>query len=209
MGPRGKAPPARPGSRAGTAKVRGGKRPPPPAELAPDILTARAMEGNTEAFLALVRFHSTFDPMPLSPGLLRKSEIGEAALARLLPRLKRKEDGLLRPFPSVDMMFWGEAWVQEALGRLMWKRRGGRSVPNEAFIRRLWDASREGAALQLKIYRKAGVTPAAWVRVKAPHFANLGLSDVQMLRIARAEGCRFDEEPFLRAVRRFRRDAGL
>ena len=59
--------------------------------------------------------------------------------------------------------------------------------------------------LQLRIYRRAAVTPSAWIRVKYPHFANLGLSDTQMLKIARAEGCRFEEPAFLAAVRRFSR----
>lgn len=53
------------------------------------------------------------------------------------------------------------------------------------------------------------MAPAAWVRVKYPHFANIGLTDVQMLKIARAEGCGFEEEAFLRAVRRFRRAGGI
>jgi hypothetical protein len=42
------------------------------------------------------------------------------------------------------------------------------------------------------------------VRVKYPHFANLGLTDAQVLKVARAEGCRFEEETFLRAIRRFK-----
>jgi len=58
--------------------------------------------------------------------------------------------------------------------------------------------------LQLKIYKKTHVTPSAWVRVKYPHFANLGLTDAQVLKVARAEGCDFEEESFLRAVRKFR-----
>jgi hypothetical protein len=49
------------------------------------------------------------------------------------------------------------------------------------------------------------VTPSAWVRVKYLHFANLGLKDIQMLKIARAEGCKFEEPEFLAAVRRFTR----
>lgn len=173
--------------------------------LSPDRLTARAKQGDERAFLALVRFHSTFNPIPLTPDLLRASGIDEVTTTRLSGRLQRKEDRLLRPFPGIDMMFWGEEWVQETLKRFLWRKRGGRAVPNGAFLKRLWDASREGAMLQLRIYRKASVTPAAWVRVKAPHFANLGLTDAQMLRIARAEGCRFEEKAFLSAVKRFRK----
>jgi hypothetical protein len=40
--------------------------------------------------------------------------------------------------------------------------------------------------------------------VKYPHFANLGLSESQMLKMARAEGCDFGEEAFYRAVRSYR-----
>ncbi|NNG46903.1 MAG: hypothetical protein HKM86_07300 [Deltaproteobacteria bacterium] len=87
----------------------------------------------------------------------------------------------------------------------MWRTRGGKKVPNEAFLRRLWEASSEGAILQLRIYRKATVTPSAWVRVKYLHFTNLGLTDMQMLKIARAEGCKFEEPEFLAAIRRFTR----
>jgi len=173
--------------------------------LAPDRLTARAKRGDEEAFLALVRFHSTFNPIPLTPDLLLASGIDEVTRARISGRLQRKEDRLLRPFPGIDMMFWGEEWVQETLHRFLWRKRGGRNLPNGAFLERLWGASREGAMLQLRIYRKANVTPAAWVRVKAPHFVNLGLTDAQMLRIARAEGCRFEEKAFLSAVNRFRK----
>lgn len=173
--------------------------------MTPDRLTARAKQGDEEAFLALVRFHSTFNPIPLTPDLLRASGLDEITRARLSGRLQRKEDRLLRPFPGIDMMFWGETWVQETLHRFLWRKRGGRTIPNGAFLERLWDASREGAMLQLRIYRKAAVTPAAWVRVKAPHFMNLGLTDAQMLRIARAEGCRFEEKAFLSAVKRFRK----
>ncbi len=120
-------------------------------------------------------------------------------------RLKRKEDRLLRPFPSIDLVFWGEEWVQKALDRFLWIRRGREKVPNAAFLRRLWGASSEGAMLQLRIYKKTAVTPSAWIRVKYPHFANLGLSDSQILKVARAEGCRFKEKEFLEAVRRFSR----
>jgi len=178
-----------------------------PEEAGPDqdLLTARAKRGDEEAFLALVRFHSTFNPMPLTPELLLASGIDKVTRTRLTGRLKRKEDRLLRPFPGIDMVFWGEDWVQETLHRFLWRRRGGRTLPNGAFLKRLWDASREGAMLQLRIYRKAAVTPGAWVRVKAPHFANLGLTDAQMLRIARAEGCRFEEKAFLSAAKRFRK----
>lgn len=174
--------------------------------LTPDRLTARAKQGDEEAFLALVRFHSTFNPIPLTPDLLLASGLDESTRTRLSGRLQRKEDRLLRPFPGIDMMFWGEKWVQETLHRFLWRKRGGgRALPNGAFLERLWDASREGAMLQLRIYRKANVTPSAWVRVKAPHFTNLGLTDVQMLRIARAEGCRFEEKAFRSAVKRFRK----
>ncbi|MDH3382931.1 MAG: hypothetical protein OEM42_02600, partial [Deltaproteobacteria bacterium] len=124
---------------------------------------------------------------------------------RLGGRLKRKEDRLLRPFPGIDMMFWGEEWVQKTLDSFMWRKRGGKKVLNEAFLKKLWEASNEGAILQLRIYRRATVTPSAWIRVKYPHFANLGLSEAQMLKIARAEGCRFEEPEFLAAVRRFSR----
>jgi len=171
----------------------------------PDRLSAKAMEGDEPAFLALVRFHSTFNPAPLTPELLLVSGLDNATRERLAGRLKRKEDSLLRPFPSVDMVFWGEEWVQKAMDRFLWQRRGGKRTPNAAFLRRLWEASSEGAMLQLRIYKKAAVTPSAWVRVKYPHFANLGLSDSQMLKIARAEGCRFGVREFLAAVRRFNR----
>lgn len=173
--------------------------------LPQDRLTARAKEGDEEAFLSLVRFHSTFNPIPITPELLLTSGIDDITRGRLSGRLQRKEDRLLRPFPGIDMMFWGEDWVQETLRRFLWRKRGGRTLPNGAFLKRLWDASREGATLQLRIYRKAYVAPAAWIRVKAPHFVNLGLTDAQMLRIARAEGCRFGEKAFLSAVRRFRK----
>jgi len=175
------------------------------SEPTPDRLSAQAMDGDETAFLALVRFHSTFNPVPLTPELLLASGIDIVTRERLAGRLKRKEDRLLRPFPTIDMVFWGEEWVQKTLDRFMWKRRGGKKTPNEAFLRRLWEASSEGAMLQLRIYRKAAVTPSAWVRVKYPHFANLGLSDGQMLKIARAEGCRFEEPEFLSAIRRFNR----
>lgn len=180
-----------------------GKRKDP--EPTPDRLTIQAMEGDESAFLALVRFHSTFNPVPLTPELLLVSGLDIVTREQLTGRLKRKEDRLLRPFPSIDMVFWGEEWVQKALDRFMWKRIAGKKVPNEAFLKRLWEASSEGAMLQLRIYRKASVTPSAWIRVKYPHFANLGLSDVQMLKIARAEGCKFEEPEFLSAVRRFSR----
>jgi hypothetical protein len=193
---------ARPAGGAGGPHGGGGRR---ADRLSPDDLTTRAMKGDEEAFLALVRFHSTFNPIPLSPELLHISGLDEETCKRLSGRLQRKEDRLLRPFPAIDMVFWGEDWVQEALDRFMWRKRGGKTYPNEAFLSRLWDASREGAALQLRIYRKTAVTPAAWVRVKYPHFANLGLTELQMLKIARAEGCGFGEKAFLLAVRRFRK----
>lgn len=176
------------------------------AEYEQDGLTARAKEGDAEAFLALARFHSTFNPAPLTRDLILVSGLDEVTRQRLLGRLQRKEDSLLRPFPGVNMIFWGEPWVQEALDRLLWKKRGKKAVPDEKFLNRLWEATREGANLQLRIYRKAHVTPSAWVRVKYPHFANLGLSDLQMLKIARAEGCRFGEKPFLAAIRRMKKD---
>ena len=178
-------------------------------DLQQDDLTAKAKEGDAEAFLALARFHSTFNPIPITRDLVLVSGLDEVTRQRLLGRLQRKEDTLLRPFPGVNMIFWGESWVQEALGKFLWKKRKGKLIPDEKFLERLWEATREGAILQLKIYRKAHVTPSAWVRVKFPHFDNLGLTDVQMLKIARAEGCRFEEEAFLRAVRRFRRAGGI
>jgi hypothetical protein len=174
-------------------------------DLSPDLLSAQAMEGNEAAFLALVRFHSTFNPVPLTPELLLVAGLDDVTRKRLAGRLKRKEDKLLRPFPTIDLMFWGEDWVQKTLDRFLWNRRGGKKAPNAAFLRRLWDASSEGALLQLRIYKKAAVTPSSWVRVKYPHFANLGLSDSQILKVARAEGCRFGESEFLAAVRRFSR----
>jgi hypothetical protein len=166
-------------------------------------LTVLAKQGDAEAFLALVRFHSTFNPIPLSRDLILVSGLDEVTRQRLLGRMQRKEDHLLRPFPGVNVMFWGEGWVQEVLNGFLWKKRGRKPVPDEAFLHRLWDATREGAMLQLKIYKKAHVTPSSWVRVKYPHFANLGLTDTQMLKVARAEGCRFEEEAFLRAIRKF------
>ncbi len=189
------------GKRKGVARI----KPQRSLEPAPDRLAVQAMEGNEAAFLALVRFHSTFNPVPLTPELLLVSGIDIVTRERLSGRLKRKEDRLLRPFPSIDMVFWGEEWVQKTLDRFLWKKRGGKKVPNEAFLRKLWEASSEGAMLQLRIYRKAAVTPSAWVRVKYLHFANLGLKDIQMLKIARAEGCKFEEPEFLAAVRRFTR----
>jgi hypothetical protein len=142
--------------------------------------------------------------MPLSRDLILVSGLDEVTRRRLLGRMQRKEDSLLRPFPGVNMMFWGEDWVQEALNRFLWRKRGRKPVPDEGFLQRLWDATREGALLQLKIYKKAHVTPSAWVRVKYPHFANLGLTEPQVLKVARAEGCRFEEEAFFKAIRRFR-----
>jgi len=171
----------------------------------PDRLSIQAMEGDESAFLALVRFHSTFNPVPLTPEMLLVSGLDIVTRERLAGRLKRKEDRLLRPFPGIDMVFWGEEWVQKTLDSFMWRKRGGKQVLNEAFLKRLWEASNEGAMLQLRIYRRAAVTPSAWIRVKYPHFANLGLSEAQMLKIARAEGCRFEEPEFLAAVRRFSR----
>lgn len=170
-----------------------------------DHLSIQAMEGDESAFLALVRFHSTFNPVPLTPEILLVSGLDIVTRERLAGRLKRKEDRLLRPFPGIDMVFWGEEWVQKTLDSFMWRKRGGKRILNEAFLKRLWEASNEGAMLQLRIYRRAAVTPSAWIRVKYPHFANLGLSDTQMLKIARAEGCRFEEPAFLAAVRRFSR----
>jgi hypothetical protein len=173
-------------------------------EFPQNDLTVRARQGDAKAFLALVRFHSTFNPMPLSRDLILISGLDEVTRQRLLGRMQRKEDRLLRPFPGVNMMFWGEPWVQETLDGFLWKKKGKKPVPDERFLRKLWDATREGAMLQLKIYKKAHVTPSAWVRVKYPHFANLGLTDAQVLKVARAEGCSFEEEAFFKAVRRFR-----
>ncbi len=174
-----------------------------PEEFQRIDLTIRAKQGDAEAFLALVRFHSTFNPIPFSRDLILVSGLDEVTRQKLLGRMQRKEDNLLRPFPGVNVMFWGEGWVQEVLNGFLWKKRGRKPVPNEEFLHRLWDATREGAMLQLKIYKKTHVTPSAWVRVKYPHFANLGLTDTQMLKVARAEGCRFEEEAFLRAIRKF------
>ncbi|OGP76743.1 MAG: hypothetical protein A2Z13_06935 [Deltaproteobacteria bacterium RBG_16_64_85] len=174
-----------------------------PEEFQRIDLTVLAKQGDAEAFLALVRFHSTFNPIPLSRDLILVSGLDEVTRQRLLGRMQRKEDNLLRPFPGVNVMFWGEGWVQEVLNGFLWKKRGRKPVPDEKFLHRLWDATREGAMLQLKIYKKAHVTPSSWVRVKYPHFANLGLTDTQMLKVARAEGCRFEEEAFLRAIRKF------
>lgn len=185
------------------AKRARGKAPATAAAVPEEELSARAIAGDEEAFLALVRFHSTFNPMPLTRDVLAASGLDEETRARIAGRLKRREDHALLPFPRVNMMFWGEEWVQRTLERFLWKKRGkGRPAPNSDFIERLWNATREGAALQLRIYKKARVTPSEWVRVKYPHFANLGLSAAQMLRIARAEGCSFEEEAFFRAVRR-------
>jgi len=185
-------------------RPQGKKVRPAPAAHEAD-LPARAQAGDREAFLALVRFHSTFNPLPLTRDLLLASGLDEETRARIAGRLKRREDHFLMPFPRVNMMFWGEEWVQRLLERFLWKRtrKGGRPVPDEAFLKRLWEATREGAALQLRIYKKATVTAAEWVRVKYPHFADLGLSEAQMLKVARAEGCRFGEQAFLAAVRRF------
>jgi hypothetical protein len=199
--------PAKAAKRANAPTARTGKKRPPGAPPAED-LTARAQAGDAEAFLALVRFHSTFDPLPVNRDILVASGLDSATRERLLGRLKRKEDRLLRPFPGVSMVFWEETWVQETLDRFLWRKRGGKRIPDETFVRKLWDATREGAMLQLDIYKRAHVTPSAWVRVKSPHFTDLGLSEDQMLKIARAEGCRFDEEAFRRAVRRFRGKAG-
>jgi hypothetical protein len=197
----------RPAKAANAPAARTGKKRPPGA-LAAEDLTARAQAGDAEAFLALVRFHSTFNPLPLSRDTILLSGLDDLTRERLLDRLKRKEDRLLRPFPGVSLVFWEEMWVQEALDRFLWRKRGGKRLPDSAFVRKLWDATREGAMLQLDIYKRAHVTPSAWVRVKYPHFADLGLSEAQMLKIARAEGCRFDDEAFRRAVQRFRGRAG-
>ncbi len=183
---------------AGKARAAGAE------EFLQDDLTDRAKNGDADAFLSLVRFHSTFNPIPLSRDLVLVAGLDDTTRQRLLARMQRKEDRLLRPFPGVDMMFWGEGWVQEALHGFLWKKRRHRPVPDEEFLHRLWNATREGAMLQLKIYKKTKVTPYDWVRVKFPHFANLGLTESQMLKIARAEGCDFGDEAFSRAVRRFR-----
>ncbi len=178
------------------------------AELQQDDLTARAKDGDAGAFLALARFHSTFNPIPLSRDLILLSGLDDVTRQRLLGRLQRKEDNLLRPFPGVNMIFWGEPWVQEALDRFLWKKRGRKPIPDDRFLQKLWDATREGAMLQLKIYKKAHVTPSAWVRVKYPHFANLGLTDAQVLKVARAEGCAFEEKAFLAAIHRYKKEGG-
>jgi hypothetical protein len=191
-------------SRGGSGKPGGGKE----ADLQQDKLTARAKEGDADAFLALARFHSTFNPIPLTRDLILLSGLDEVTRQRLLGRLQRKEDNLLRPFPGVNMIFWGEPWVQEALDGFLWRKRGRSPVPDEQFLQKLWDATREGAMLQLKIYKKAHVTPSAWVRVKYPHFANLGLTEAQILKVARAEGCAFEEKTFLAAIRRYKRESG-
>lgn len=177
-------------------------------DLQQDDLTARAKEGDADAFLALARFHSTFNPIPLTRDLILLSGLDEVTQQRLLGRLQRKEDNLLRPFPGVNMIFWGEPWVQKALDGFLWRKRGRSPVPDEQFLQKLWDATREGAMLQLKIYKKAHVTPSAWVRVKYPHFANLGLTEAQILKVARAEGCAFEEKTFLAAIRRYKRESG-
>ncbi len=174
-------------------------------DLQQDDLTARAKEGDADAFLALARFHSTFNPIPLTRDLILLSGLDDITRQRLLSRLQRKEDNLLRPFPGVNMIFWGEPWVQKALDGFLWKKRGRTAIPDERFLQKLWDATREGAMLQLRIYKKAHVTPSAWVRVKYPHFANLGLTEAQILKVARAEGCAFEEEAFLKAIEKFRR----
>ncbi len=178
------------------------------AEPQQDNLTARAKEGDVEAFLALARFHSTFNPIPLSRDLILLSGLDDVTRQRLLGRLQRKEDNLLRPFPGVNMIFWGEPWVQEALDGFIWKKRGRKPIPDERFLQKLWDATHEGAMLQLRIYKKAHVTPSAWVRVKYPHFANLGLTEAQVLKVARAEGCAFEEKAFLAAIRRYKKEGG-
>lgn len=188
---------------------RGSRGRPGADEIPADQLSVRAIAGDRDAFLALVRFHSTFNPMPIAPDLLAQARIEEDTVRKLAGRLKRREDSLLRPFPAINMVFWGEEWVQEALGRFMWRKRAGKTIPDNRFLGRLWDASREGAMLQLKIYKKMSVAPSAWIRVKYPHFANLGLTDAQMLKVARAEGCLFGEKTFLDAVRRFRRAGGI
>ncbi|HEU5361607.1 MAG TPA: hypothetical protein VFU42_10670 [Candidatus Deferrimicrobiaceae bacterium] len=201
---------ARPTRSAGGAREKiseKGKKNDPVQET--DRLSELAKEGDEAAFLSLVRFHSTFNPIPLTPERLLASGLDDTTRDRLAGRLQRKEDRLLRPFPSVDMVFWEEEWVQKTLDRFLWKKRGGERTLNGAFVKRLWEASREGAMLQLRIYRKAAVTPTAWVRVKYPHFANLGLSDAQMFKIARSEGCRFGEGEFLAAARRFSRRSPL
>jgi hypothetical protein len=192
-------PVAKPRGRSG--RRGGGKEP----DLQQDTLTARAKEGDADAFLALARFHSTFNPIPLTRDLILLSGLDEVTQQRLLGRLQRKEDNLLRPFPGVNMIFWGEPWVQKALDGFLWKRRGRAPIPDERFLQKLWDATREGAMLQLRIYKKARVTPSAWVRVKYPHFANLGLTEAQILKVARAEGCAFREEAFQKAIDKFRK----
>lgn len=183
-------------------RAQGGGRNP---EIQQDVLTSRAKSGDADAFLALARFHSTFNPIPITRDLILLSGLDDVTRQRLLGRLQRKEDSLLNPFPGVNLIFWGEPWVQKALDGFLWKKRGRAAIPDEEFLKKLWNATREGAMLQLKIYKKTHITPSAWVRVKYPHFANLGLTDIQILKVARAEGCAFEEESFLRAVGRYRR----
>src|SRR3990172_3093872 len=98
-------------------------------DLPPDRLSAQAMEGNEAAFLALVRFHSTFNPVPLTPELLLVAGLDDVTRRRLAGRLKRKEDKLLRPFPTIHLIFWGEEWVQKTLDRVLRDRRGGPKTP--------------------------------------------------------------------------------
>src|SRR4030067_156085 len=66
-------------------------------------------------------------------GTARGAGRDAATRRRLAGRLKRKEDKLLRPFPTIDLMFWGEEWVQKTLDRFLWNRRGGEEdVPGAA-----------------------------------------------------------------------------
>src|SRR4030066_1229526 len=82
-------------------------------DLPPDRLSAQAMEGNEAAFLALVRFHSTFNPVPLTPELLLVPGLDDVTRKRLPGRLKRKEDKLPRALPPPDPSVWGGGGVRE------------------------------------------------------------------------------------------------
>src|SRR4030065_808580 len=69
-------------------------------DLPPDRLSAQAMEGKEAAFLALVRFHSTFNPVPLTPELLLVAGLDDVTRKRLPGRPHPNEGKHLRPFPA-------------------------------------------------------------------------------------------------------------
>src|SRR3989304_7134056 len=94
----------------GTRKKAAGSERQKKIDLPPDRPSAQAMEGDEAAFLALVRFHSTFNPIPLTPELLLVAGLDDGPRRRLAGRLQRKEDKLLRPFPTIDLLFWGGEW---------------------------------------------------------------------------------------------------